>query len=518
MEQEREEKISSENEPPYLSLSRFTNPAEVKKELEGKEVWMKGWLQDVRNLGSIAFLLMRDNFMLYQATIIKKMNKSLFKEVTSIPRESVLAVKGTLQFSEKVMNGFEILVNDCRFISRAQVPLPLGVADKVDADMDTRFDNRFLDLRKPEISAIFRIRSTLLQAIRDTLLKEGFLEVHTPKIVATATEGGTELFPMEYFEKDAYLNQSPQLYKQMLMATGFDKVFEIAPAFRAEKHHTSHHLNEFISVDVEVAFAEMSDVTSLLEKVIKNIYKEVLNKNEKEIETLKLHREEIEDVSSASFPNITYTECLDILQKKGFKIEWGEDLSAEATKIVAKEIASNVGADLRVCPRVNTQVDPYGLNKIAETKGWGDYLIDNAMVALKALDILDIPYNVNDLLSLELFGRFYALTQNIRIDVGHNPLAAKVIEKALHEKVVLIYNSLDDKDYKEVLRLLKPKVKRVEIIEIDSQRATTLSEIEKALKKVGLEYSYFENKIDANENYLVFGSFCVVEEFLKQVG
>lgn len=337
MEQEREEKISSENEPPYLSLSRFTNPAEVKKELEGKEVWMKGWLQDVRNLGSIAFLLMRDNFMLYQATIIKKMNKSLFKEVTSIPRESVLAVKGTLQFSEKVMNGFEILVNDCRLISRAQVPLPLGVADKVDADMDTRFDNRFLDLRKPEISAIFRIRSTLLQAIRDTLLKEGFLEVHTPKIVATATEGGTELFPIEYFEKDAYLNQSPQLYKQMLMATGFDKVFEIAPAFRAEKHHTSHHLNEFISVDVEVAFAEMRDVTSLLEKVIKNIYKEVLNKNEKEIETLKLHREEIEDVSSASFPNITYTECLDILQKKGFKIEWGEDLSAEATKIVAKE-------------------------------------------------------------------------------------------------------------------------------------------------------------------------------------
>lgn len=183
---------------------------------------------------------------------------------------------------------------------------------------------------------------------------------------------------------------------------------------------------------------------------------------------------------------------------------------------VAKEIVNNVGADLRVCPRVNTQVDPYGLIKIAKQKGWGAYLIDNASVALQALDILDINYDVNDLKSLELFGRFYALTDNIRIDVGHNPLAAKAIEKALDKKVVLIYNSLDDKDYEEVLRVLKPKVKRVEIISISSQRATTLQEIEKALEIVGLDYSYFQNKIKEDENYLVFGSFYVVEEFLKQ--
>ena len=183
---------------------------------------------------------------------------------------------------------------------------------------------------------------------------------------------------------------------------------------------------------------------------------------------------------------------------------------------VAKKIANNVGADLCVCPRVNTWVDPYELTQIAKDKGWGDYLIDNATVAIKALDILGLKYNVEDLKTLELFGRYYALTDNIRIDVGHNPLAARAIEKALDKKVVLIYNSLDDKDYEEVLRTLKPKVKRVEIIKIQSQRATTLSEIEKALTKVGLAYSYFENKIDEDENYLVFGSFYVVEEFLKQ--
>jgi len=183
---------------------------------------------------------------------------------------------------------------------------------------------------------------------------------------------------------------------------------------------------------------------------------------------------------------------------------------------VAKEISYNVGASLVVVQGTHKGYSYDVLKKIAERKGWGDYLVDNASVALQALDILDIKYDLNDLLSVELFGRFYPLTSNIRIDVGHNPLAAKAIEKALDREVVLIYNSLDDKDYEEVLRILKPKVKRVEILPIDSQRATTLEEIENALDKVGLDYSYFDGNTDDDENYLVFGSFYVVEAFLKQ--
>ena len=198
---------------------------------------------------------------------------------------------------------------------------------------------------------------------------------------------------------------------------------------------------------------------------------------------------------------------------------------------VAKKIATEKGAQLyivgdnpRVVPgvsklaREDTGVLPYKdtVHEFAKQNGWGDYLTDNAIVAIRALELLDIEFNIEDLLSLELFGRFYALTDNIRIDVGHNPLAAQAIEKALDEKVVLIYNSLDDKDHEEVLRILKPKVKFVEIISIDSQRATTIEDIEKALDKVGLEYSYFKNTINDDEKYLVFGSFYVVEEFLKQ--
>ena len=183
------------------------------------------------------------------------------------------------------------------------------------------------------------------------------------------------------------------------------------------------------------------------------------------------------------------------------------------TVVIAREIAWMKDAELF---EVGEGTPRPTLEKITNAKGWGDYLIDNALVALQALDILNISYDINDLKSLELFGRFYALTHHIRIDVGHNPLAARAIEQALDKKVVLIYNSLDDKDYEEVLRTLKPKVKRVEIIKIHSQRSTTLEEIEKALIKVGLKYSYFDNQIDENENYLVFGSFYVVEEFLKQ--
>ena len=181
---------------------------------------------------------------------------------------------------------------------------------------------------------------------------------------------------------------------------------------------------------------------------------------------------------------------------------------------VAKKIADEKGTNLFLSEQL--AVSSEQLRDMALKKAWADYLVDNAIVALQALDILDIKYDIKELKTLELFGRFYQIAPNIRIDVGHNPLAARAIEKALDKKVVLIYNSLDDKDYEEVLRVLKPKVKRVEIIKIHSQRATTLIEIEKALTHVGLEYSYFENKMDEDENYLVFGSFYVVEEFLKQ--
>ncbi|MFK5975385.1 MAG: bifunctional folylpolyglutamate synthase/dihydrofolate synthase [Sulfurovum sp.] len=180
---------------------------------------------------------------------------------------------------------------------------------------------------------------------------------------------------------------------------------------------------------------------------------------------------------------------------------------------VAEKIVNEKNAKLYTSQSIHKD----RLKEIATKKGWAEFLITNAQVATTALDILNINYDIESINSLELFGRFYLLRDKIRIDVGHNPLASQEIVKALNKKVVLIYNSLDDKDYQEVLRILKPKIKRVEIIKIESQRATTLDEIEKALKSLDIEYSYFDNQINSKEDYLVFGSFYVVEEFLDKI-
>ncbi len=191
---------------------------------------------------------------------------------------------------------------------------------------------------------------------------------------------------------------------------------------------------------------------------------------------------------------------------------------------VAKQIAMDAGADLRVCPSpdnrigtsgFNTRVDPYAWEKITREQPWPPFLLQNARVAMVALEILGIPYDVSDLESLELFGRFYPWRENIRIDVGHNPLAARAIVEAMEPDTVLIYNSLDDKDYDEVLRIFKPKITRVEIIPIDSQRAATAEAIETAVKRTGLPYRVFDGTIQSDEHYLVFGSFYVVEAFLQ---
>ena len=191
----------------------------------------------------------------------------------------------------------------------------------------------------------------------------------------------------------------------------------------------------------------------------------------------------------------------------------------EAVVDVAKKIAEEKGAVLflNTLFRAGHQALMEEVQKIAESQSCGAYLVENAMVALEALDILGVDYDIDDLKRVKLFGRFYPFRENIRIDVGHNPLAAQAIVKAMEPETVLIYNSLDDKDYETVLRTLKPKVKRVEIIQIHSQRATTLDEIEKALDNTGLVYRYYDGTVESDEHYLVFGSFYVVEEFLKSM-
>jgi aspartyl-tRNA synthetase len=299
------------------------------------EVTVGGWIQDIRNLGGIAFIQLRDRSGVVQVTVIKKEHgKEFFKKITDLPRETVILIKGKVQPNNQVACGFEVLPSEMKVLGLAKTPLPLGVIDKVDADMDTRLDSRFIDLRKEDVAAVFKIRSTILNACREVFQKEGFLEVHTPKIVATATEGGTALFEATYFEKKAYLNQSPQLYKQMLMATGFDRVYEIGPAFRAEEHDTTRHLNEFTSIDIEMAFSDEEDAMGVLEKCVYNSVLKVRELNEGEMKILGADM----DIPALPLQRLTYTECIDLIKEGGYEMQWGEDFPMEAMKILGEKV------------------------------------------------------------------------------------------------------------------------------------------------------------------------------------
>ncbi|NLO77051.1 MAG: aspartate--tRNA(Asn) ligase [Methanomicrobiales archaeon] len=303
---------------------------------ETEQAVVIGWINEVRDLGGLAFYILRDRTGFLQVTIVKKKaSEAVLAGAKEASRESVVRVTGTVKATEKAPGGRELIPDTFEVISRAESPLPLDVSEKVPSEIDTRLDNRYLDARRPRVAAIFQIRSTVTHAINNFFYEEGFINITTSKIVAAATEGGTELFPLAYFEKEAFLNQSPQLYKQMMMAAGFEKVYEIAPIFRAEEHNTTRHLNEATSIDVEVSFADHHDVMDLLERVIVRAYTAVTESCGPALEVL--GKELV--IPKTPFPRITYAEAIDIAALSiEEEIKYGDDLSTAAERAIGEEM------------------------------------------------------------------------------------------------------------------------------------------------------------------------------------
>ncbi len=320
----------------------LTHLSEIDESKYGESLKVGGWIEDIRNLGGIAFIQLRERDGVLQVTTLKKDNEELFKAMTVLPRESVIVVEGKVQENSEAKLGFEILPSDFEVLSEADTPLPLGVADKVGAELDTRLDNRFMDLRKAEHNAIFKIRSSLIEGIRGYFRKEKFTEVHTPKIVAAGAEGGATLFPIQYFGTDAYLAQSPQLYKQMLMATGFERVFEIAPAYRAEKSDTTRHVAEFTSLDAEIAFIKSSeDVMDCTQELVRDAIIFVKDEASNELDLLGI------DLSTPELPfkRITHKECIDILSEKGDGTTPEGDLDTAGEKLIGEIMRERHGIE-----------------------------------------------------------------------------------------------------------------------------------------------------------------------------
>lgn len=312
-----------------IRLSDRVGIPELGPEDDGDEVVIAGWLQEVRDLGGIAFVQIREGTHTGQVVLPKKkVDEELADTLIDTHRESVVAIKGTVQESDQAPGGFEVLPSAVEVLNEAEAPLPMGVIDKVETEIDTRLDNRFMDVRRPEVQAIFRVRSAALEGGRNWLREEGFTEIHSPNIIGAASEGGTDVFEVQYFEESAYLSQSPQLYKQMMMSTGLDKVFEIAKYFRAERHNTRRHLNESSAFDCEVAFIDdEEDVLWVLENLVHAITSHV---DETCQDQLDLLDKEV-TVPETPFPRVTYDEALDwTADMVEEEVEWGDDLSTEA--------------------------------------------------------------------------------------------------------------------------------------------------------------------------------------------
>lgn len=316
----------------FKNWKRTHYTSEITPEMNGKEVVLTGWIKEIRDLGGIKFFILRDKEGMIQVTVPKdEVDEHIIKVAEDLQRQDCISIRGIVKRMNKAPRGVEVIPKNIVILNRAKQPLPLDITGRTPADIDFRLDVRVLDLVRDENLAIFKIRHTALEAARDFLSKNGFLEIHTPKIIATATEGGANLFPIMYFEREAFLAQSPQLYKEELVID-FEKVYEIGPTFRAEKSHTRRHLTEFISIDIEMAFATAEDVMEVAEKLIQYICKTVNEKCGKELEILK-HKIEVPKIP---FKRLTYDEVINELKETGINIHWGKDISTDAYRALGK--------------------------------------------------------------------------------------------------------------------------------------------------------------------------------------
>ena len=308
---------------------------DISSELAGKEIILGGWVRNFRDLGGLKFINLQDKYGERQITLKKgNVSDELF-EKTKLGYQYCIMVKGVVKAYDKAPGGVEIIPSELRILNKTPEKLPIDMTGETLSELDIRLNNRSLDLRSLRNQAIFEIRGEALNTIRQFLLDNDFTEITTPKIIGSATEGGTELFPIMYFDKEAFLTQSAQLYKEQLSGV-YERVYEISPCFRAEKSRTKRHLCEIFTLDVEMVFADMYDVLKLLEELVHDVIKNIrINK----ISALKIL--EMEDktlIPKLPFPRYKYDEMIDLINNKfGIPLEWGEDISTEAYRKLGEE-------------------------------------------------------------------------------------------------------------------------------------------------------------------------------------
>ncbi|WP_026882429.1 aspartate--tRNA(Asn) ligase [Clostridium akagii] len=303
---------------------------------DGTEVELKGWVHKIYDLGKISFVKLRDKTGIIQIVIDESLNVKLRLEMC-------IEIKGKKVKNEKAPEGIEVQVEELNILGKTYYDkLPFAInAGKIKAGLETQLDHRTISLRAPKIAAVFSVQEKIAYAFKDYLRARKFTEVYTPKIIAAGTEGGSEMFTVDYFEHRAFLAQSPQFYKQMMVGSGFERIFEVGHAYRAELHNTYRHLNEYVSLDLEMAFIEDEfEIMDLEEGYINYLFKYLKIECERE---LKLY--DIVLPEKVEIPRIPLAEAQGILLEVYGKRSSKADIDGEGEKLLCQYIKEKYNSD-----------------------------------------------------------------------------------------------------------------------------------------------------------------------------
>jgi len=329
------------------------------REHVGKEVEIEGFVQVIRDQGSIKFFMIRDITGLIQVVVLKK-NAGAMEVAKKVTTESVILVRGLAKEEKQAPGGFEISAEQIEILSLSDPELPIPIFEKgeqEEADQSIRLDWRWLDLRKPKHALVFKAWTTMEAGFREYWVNNDYIEIHSPKLISAPSESGAEVFEVKYFDRKAYLAQSPQFYKQMAMAAGFEKVFEVGPVFRAEPSFTSRHATEFTGYDAEISYVESHyDVMAEEEKAIVNAIKLVREKYGNEIKE-EFGREVV--VPKLPFPKISMKEAKEILAKMNVPSEKEGDLSPEEERKICEYVNEEHGHEFVFITEYPASVRPF---------------------------------------------------------------------------------------------------------------------------------------------------------------
>ena len=337
--------------------------ADITPKLDNKEVFLQGWIHEIRDLSKVKFIILRDDSGLIQLIIKDK------SDIIKLPKESIIEVSGIVIANKQAPNGVEVIIKKYKVLSEAEQNLPIQVVEKgkIETNLAKRLDFRSIDLRKPKVHAIFKIQAALVEGMQEYLQKENFTQVFTPCIMGTASESGAEVFPIVYYNKEAFLRQDPQLHRQLTILGGIEKLYDIGPSWRAEVSHTTKHLSEHRTCAVEFAFIKDEiDVERVEEQLIISALKKVKEKCNKE---LKLFNIDI-TIPKAPFPELRFPEIYDILKKLGKKINYGDDIDSEAEKLLNEYVKKKYKSEFYFINRFPSKIKPFYVMKVDETPEW----------------------------------------------------------------------------------------------------------------------------------------------------